>query len=72
MLSLVRDVRGGALNDPRFDSRMTGEGPYALQMRSLFDVAARKAGFTSRSPALSATAFRRPPAPQRELFMDAG
>jgi DNA repair photolyase len=70
VLSLVREVRGGALNDPRFGSRMTGEGPYALQMRALFDVAARRAGFTSRSPALSAAAFRRPPAPQRELFTD--
>jgi hypothetical protein len=47
---------------------MTGEGPYALQMRSLFAVAARKAGFTSRSHALSAAAFRRPPSPQLDLF----
>jgi hypothetical protein len=61
-------MRGGELNDPRFGSRMTGEGPYALQMRRLFDVAARKAGFTSRNPSLSAAAFRRPPAPQLDLF----
>ena len=26
-------IRGGALNDPRFGSRMKGEGPYAHQMR---------------------------------------
>jgi DNA repair photolyase len=68
VLSLLRGIRGGALNDPRFGSRMTGEGPYALQMRSLFAVAARKAGFTSRSHALSAAAFRRPPSPQLDLF----
>jgi DNA repair photolyase len=68
VLARVREIRGGALNDPRFGSRMTGEGPYAKQMRDLFDVAARKAGLAGRHDELSTAAFRRPPAPQLELF----
>jgi DNA repair photolyase len=68
VLARLRDVRGGRLNDPRFGTRMTGEGPYAEQVRALFRAACRKAGLSAEGPALSTAAFRVPPGPQLELF----
>jgi DNA repair photolyase len=36
VLSHIRDIRGGKLNDPDFGSRMRGKGIYAEQIRKLF------------------------------------
>jgi DNA repair photolyase len=60
VLSRVRAVRGGRLNDPRFGSRLRGEGVHARQMAQLFEVACRRVGLDAARPALSAAAFRRP------------
>lgn len=69
VLGRIRDVRGGRLNDPRFSSRMRGDGPYAEHIRSMFEVARRRAGLDGRGPALSVEAFRRPSAGgQGDLF----
>ncbi len=68
VLSRIRDVRGGQLNDPRFGSRFRGEGPYAEQLRALFRAAARRAGFERGGPSLSADSFRVPAGPQLSLF----
>jgi DNA repair photolyase len=68
VLHRVQDVRGGALNDPRFGSRMSGEGEYAKQISALFELSKKKAGLTEDSPELSAAAFRVPPGPQLTLF----
>lgn len=46
ILSRTREVRGGQLNDPRFGSRMRGEGQYADAIRHLFEVTARKLGLS--------------------------
>ncbi len=63
VLNRVRSLRDGRLNDSTFGRRMRGEGPFAAQIRSLFDVGCRRAGFDpARKPALSTAAFRRPPA----------
>jgi len=71
VLGRVRDVRSGRLNDPRFRSRMRGEGPYAEQIRSMFEVTARRFGLDRRGAPLSADAFRRPaPGGQGDLFGD--
>ena len=67
VLARLMDLRGGRLNDPEFGSRMRGEGAEAEHLKTLFEVAARKAGFGARSPALSAAAFR-VPGPQLSLF----
>lgn len=57
----VREVRGGRLNDPRFGSRMRGEGEYADQLRALFRVTARRVGLNGEPrPELSVSHFRRP------------
>ena len=69
VLNRVREVRGGALNDPRFGSRMRGEGAYADQIGQLFRAAVRKAGLDRERAPLSAAAFRRPaPGGQLALF----
>jgi DNA repair photolyase len=68
VLNRVRALRGGRLNDPRFGSRMEGEGIFAEQIRSLFEAGRRRAGLEERGPRLSTAAFRRPPGPQGTLF----
>ncbi len=60
VLHRIREVRGGALNDPRFGSRMKGEGPYAEQLHQLFRAALRRCGLEDGRIELDATAFRRP------------
>ena len=71
VLNRVRDLRGGRLNDPRFGSRMRGEGPFAEQVKVLFQQSKRRYGLDRPRPELSTAAFRRPalPAgPQMALF----
>lgn len=67
VLNLVRDVRGGALNDSTFGRRMHGQGPVAETVRGLFRTACARAGLAAGPPATDATHFRRPSA-QRSLF----
>jgi DNA repair photolyase len=64
----IRDLRGGALNDARFGSRMRGEGALADTIRSLFQKSASKEGLSLASFTLSTAAFQKPPPPQLELF----
>jgi DNA repair photolyase len=68
VLGRIRDMRGGKLNDPRFGSRMRGEGPFAELIKDVFSLACRKAGITGRGPNLSTAAFRRPAGNQLLLF----
>jgi len=68
VLSRIREMRGGKLNDPNFGSRMRGEGIFAEQIRKMFHVACRRAGLPKREVELSAAAFRVPPGPQLMLF----
>ena len=68
VLSRVRELRGGRLNDPRFGSRGRGEGVFAEQIRALFHGARRRAGLAGSAPALSTASFRRPGADQHALF----
>jgi DNA repair photolyase len=51
ILGLIRQMRGGELNDPRFGSRMRGEGPYAAMMQQRFTVACRRLGLLRPSEA---------------------
>ncbi len=72
VLSRIRDVRGGALNESRFGRRGRGQGPVAEQLRQLFRTAARRAGFPEERPELSAASFRRPVGDQLPLFDSGG
>ncbi len=59
VLGRIRETRGGRLSDPRFGSRMRGEGEYAEQIRRLFTVARRKAGLDATPHPLCTSLFRR-------------
>jgi DNA repair photolyase len=59
VLDRIRHIRGGAkLNDARWGTRIRGEGIFAEQIRSMFEVSCRRSGIGAR-PSLSITAFRR-------------
>jgi DNA repair photolyase len=59
VLQRIRHIRAGKLNDPCWGTRTRGEGVFAEQIRSMFEVACRRAGMNER-PKLSTAAFRRP------------
>jgi DNA repair photolyase len=67
VLGRIRAIRGGKLNDPRFGSRMRGQGIFADQISQMFEVARRKAGLAQDRPELSTAAFRRPEGAQLAL-----
>jgi len=69
ILGRIRAIRGGRLNDPRFGSRMRGEGIFADQISQMFDVARRKVGLAEHGPVLSTAAFRRPGGAQLALAL---
>jgi len=59
ILGRIRNLRGnGRLNNSQWRTRMTGEGIFAEQIASLFEVGCRRAGIGER-PKLSTAAFRR-------------
>jgi DNA repair photolyase len=60
VLNRLRDLRGGRLYDPRFGSRMRGEGLFADQIRVTFETFKRRHGLDKPRPELSTAAFRRP------------
>jgi DNA repair photolyase len=72
VLGRIRECRGGKLNDTRFRIRQRGLGPYAEQIRNLFDLARRRRGLDKPLPPLSVAAFRRPPrtGDQLELVLE--
>ncbi|MBI3409959.1 MAG: PA0069 family radical SAM protein [Planctomycetes bacterium] len=67
VLSRVREMRGGSLNDPRFKSRKKGEGPLAQTIQRMFEVTKKKLGFKGK-PKLSTDSFRRPNDTPHSLF----
>ena len=68
VLKRLRALRDGKLSDHRFGKRMRGEGIFAEQIESLFDVARRKAGLAAGAPELSTAAFQRPAGAQMRLI----
>ena len=60
ILNRLRSMRGGALYDARYGSRMRGEGPFADQIEALFKVACQKYGIAGAHAPLSTEHFRRP------------
>jgi DNA repair photolyase len=42
VLNLIKETHSGTLNESRFKTRMKGEGVYAEQVKSIFDIACRK------------------------------
>jgi DNA repair photolyase len=70
VLSLVRQSRGGRLNDPRFDDRMKGAGPLAELIAARFAAACNRFGLARRDARrLRCDLFAPPEArAQRDLF----
>ncbi len=69
ILSRIRAMRGGKLNDPDFGSRFQGEGIFAEQIRNVFSVCAQRNGLSRTGPDLSCAYFHRPgEAEQMALF----
>ncbi len=68
VLGRIRSLRDGRLNDPRFGSRMRGEGHLARVLNDLFQLSCLRAGLRSRPVHLSTAAFRVPGDAQPWLF----
>jgi DNA repair photolyase len=68
VLNRIRSLRGGKLNDSNFHTRMRGEGIWAKQLETMFELAKRKAGLDRPGPHTSTDAFRLPPGPQMTLW----
>lgn len=83
IMARVRELRGGRDNDPRFGTRMRGEGPWAELLSQRLRAARLRHGLTGERVELDLTQFRRPVQPpvrrpgapaataapaQRELF----
>ena len=63
VMSVIRDMRGGRDNDPRFGTRMRGTGPFAELLRSRFRLACRRFGLNASARSPLSTALFRPPTP---------
>ena len=63
VMSLIRAMRGGRDNDPRFGSRMRGTGPYAVLLRNRFGIACRRLNLNSAARDTLNTGLFCPPAP---------
>ena len=70
VLNRVRAMRHGKLYESAFGQRMSGEGIFADQIQSLFDVACRKHGIGRDRHELSTAAFRRPATAQLEMSLE--
>jgi DNA repair photolyase len=65
VMSLIRDMRGGRDNDPRFGSRMRGTGPIAQLLQGRFRVACSRLGLNAGGRGIPPnTQLFRPPAVQ--------
>jgi DNA repair photolyase len=67
VLNRVRDLRGGKLYDAQWGIRGRGQGIFAEQIESLFDVTCRKLGLNEKDYSLTTEQFRRKTA-QASLF----
>jgi DNA repair photolyase len=66
ILSHIREMRGGKLNDPRFGSRQHGEGRYAEALHQTFEATLRRLGYT-HLPEPRPNTFQRPAKPKAQL-----
>ena len=66
VMSLLAQMRGGRLNDPRFGSRMRGEGPLAQLHARRLERARQRLGLAARLPELRCDLFKPPRRPGRQ------
>jgi len=72
VLARLREARGGRDNDPRFGSRMVGEGQYAQLIGRRFDLHCKRLGLNRERLVLVNDRFRPPPASGDQLDLFAG
>ena len=60
ILERMKTLSGGKLYSSKWGQRMTGEGIFAEQLSTMFEVSARRAGLNTESFSLSTEHFRRP------------
>ena len=68
VMAIIRDMRGGKDNDPNWFTRMQGFGPWAELLRTRFDRAMRKHGFSGERERLRTDLFEPPQGPQLKLL----
>jgi DNA repair photolyase len=69
VLNRLRELRGGALYNSEWGTRMTGTGLFAEQIRDIFDMGYKRAGFPKRRlQRLSTASFRNADQKQMTLF----
>lgn len=68
VLARLRSLRAGALDEPSFGARMRGSGPFAIQMRQLFQTMRARIGYDDVPIPFSTAAFRPPEQGQLRLF----
>jgi DNA repair photolyase len=68
VMSLVQQMRGGRENDPRFGTRMKGEGVFAELIARRFQVATRRLGYGADEAYDLRCDLFRPPTAQGSLF----
>jgi len=68
ILNRIKDMRGGALHDSRWHSRIRGEGEITKTIGELFRLTCEKYGLNKKNFEFSLNHFRRLPQGQEELF----
>ena len=63
VMSVLREMRGGRDNDPRFGSRMRGTGVYAQLLRNRFQLACKRLDLNASGRDVPNTRLFRPPTP---------
>ncbi len=73
IMGLLRGMRGGKANDPRFRYRMRGDGPYADMIKKRFQLATARLHLNQERTMLDCAAFLPPRADksQGDLFLQA-
>ena len=69
VLGLLSQAHGGKVNDARWKTRFTGEGPLAELLAHRLHMACRRLGLNGRPGALDCSQFRRPPRPGDQLAL---
>ena len=68
VMATIRDLRGGKDNDPRFFSRLRGQGVWADLFRKRFEKACRDHGLGRAKFNLNCSLFEPPQGPQLRLL----
>jgi DNA repair photolyase len=68
VMAIIKSLRGGRDNDPRFGARMRGQGAWAELLRTRFGIAYRKLGLNQQKMMLRTDLFLPPEGAQMRLL----